>query len=306
MLATLVDEPFHRPGWIYEDKYDGFRILAYKEGGRVSLVTRNLKDRTGDFPEVAEAVGALRAPTLLLDGEIMIVDAAGISRFQLMQRREVGDAAGAPRYAVFDCLFARGHDLRPRALADRRRTLEAEVREGRELLRSRRLDPDGFAAFEKAKQLGLEGIVAKEEASPYVDGVRSRSWLKVKVRREEEFVIGGYTEPEGSRQHFGALLVGAYRRGQLHYAGKVGTGFTARTLDDLMKRFRPLVRPTSPFADPPRERGVTWLAPELVAQIGFTEMTSDGRLRHPTFLGLRSDKRAADVQWPTVPSDQTA
>ena len=138
MLATLVDEPFHRPGWVYEDKYDGFRILAYKEGRRVTLVTRNLKDRTADFPEVAKAVAALPAPTLLLDGEVMVVDASGISRFQLMQRREVGEGAGAPRYAVFDCLYARGKDLRARPLADRRATLETELREGRSCVRRRR------------------------------------------------------------------------------------------------------------------------------------------------------------------------
>ena len=299
MLATLVAEPFHRPGWVYEEKYDGIRILAYKEGKRVSLITRNLKDRTADFSEIAGAVAALPAPTLLLDGEAVIFERGDISRFQLLQQRGIG--AGAPMYAVFDCLYARGRDLRARPLSERRKTLEAELREGKALMLARRLDADGFAAFAEAKRLGLEGIVAKDESSPYVAGVRSPAWLKVKVRLEEEFVIGGYTPPEGARKHFGALLLGAHRDGKLAYAGKVGTGFTGRTLDALMQRFKPLARSTSPFADAPRERGVVWLEPELVAQIGFMEMTSDGRLRHPTFLGLRDDKRAAEVEWPRPP-----
>ncbi len=302
MLATLVDAPFHRPGFVYEEKYDGYRILAYKEGRHVSLITRNLKDRTDEFPEIATAVGAFPAPSLALDGEIVVFETlrreserSRVSRFQLLQRRSIGDA---PIYVVFDCLYARGRDLRRLPLADRRKTLEAELREGSEVMLARRLDGDGFAAFREAKRLGLEGVVAKDESSPYVDSVRSPAWLKVKVRLEEEFVIGGYTEPEGARQHFGALLVGAYRRGKLAYAGKVGTGFPARVLADLVTRFRPLARDSSPFDDAPRERGVTWLEPRLVAQIGFTEITADGRLRHPTFLGLRDDKRARDVRWP--------
>jgi bifunctional non-homologous end joining protein LigD len=298
MLATLVAEPFHLPGWVYEEKYDGFRILACKEGQTVTLLTRNLKDRTADFPEVADAVRALRAPTLVLDGEVVVFDAAGISRFQLMQRRE----AGAAVFAVFDCLYARGHDLRKKPLAERRRVLETEVREGRLLQLARRLADDGFAAFREAQARGLEGVIAKDAASTYEADTRSMAWRKVKVRQEEEFVIGGFTRPEGSRTHFGAILVGAWDGSRLKYAGKVGTGYTAKMLAEMMARFRPLVRASSPFADAPRERDVTWLEPSLVAQIGFTELTGDGRLRHPTFLGLREDKAATEVRWPVVRS----
>jgi bifunctional non-homologous end joining protein LigD len=296
MLATLVDRPFHQPGWVYEEKYDGIRLLARKDGRSVTLLSRNLRDRTADFPDIAAALAALPAPTLVLDGEAVVFEGSRVSHFQLLQRRGEGDAA--PVYVVFDCLYARGADLRHRPLAERRHTLEAEVRERPPLQLARRLDEDGLRAFATAERLGLEGLVAKKLAGVYRPGTRSAEWLKVKVRQEDEFVIGGFTRPEGSRQHFGALLVGAWERGALRYAGKVGTGFAGRTLADLMKQFAPLVRPTAPFRDPPRERHVTWLAPRLVGQIGYTELTEDGRLRHPVFLGLRDDKAAAKVRWP--------
>jgi bifunctional non-homologous end joining protein LigD len=295
MLATLVDAPFHRPGWVYEEKYDGFRFLAYKEGRRVELLTRNMKDRTEEFADVAAAIAALPAPTLVLDGEIVIFDARGVSRFQLLQRR--GEGVGPAVFVAFDCLYARGHDLRARSLAERHEVLEKEVRTSPTLMLARRLGTDGFKAFEAARRRGLEGLIAKDADSRYVAGARSPLWRKVKVRAEEEFVVGGFTAPEGSRAHFGALLVGAWDGDRLRYAGKVGTGFTGKILDDLMRRFRLLVRPTSPFADAPRERGVTWLEPTLVAQLGFTERTGDGKLRHPTYLGLRNDKSSDEVRW---------
>jgi bifunctional non-homologous end joining protein LigD len=291
MLATLVEAPFHRAGWVYEEKYDGIRAIAYKEGARVTLLSRNLKDRTADFPGVVAAVAALPAPTLALDGEIVVFDAARVSRFRLLH------GAAEPAFIAFDCLYARGEDLRSRPLAERRARLEREVRPGAALRLARRMDANGLTAFAEARARGLEGIVAKDAASPYEAGVRARSWLKVKVRAEEDFVIGGFTAPSGSRSHFGALLIGAWDGDRLRYAGKVGTGFDGRMLGTLMARFRPLLRETPPFADAPRERGVSWLEPRLVAQVGFTEWTGDGRLRHPTFLGLRDDKDARDVSW---------
>ena len=293
MLATLVDAPFHEPGWVYEEKYDGIRILAEKDGRRVRLVTRNLIDRSADFPEVAAAVAKLPAPMLLLDGEVVLFDPKGISRFGLFG----ADTRREPVYVVFDVLYARGRDLRRLPFAERRAILEKEVRPGGPLRLARRLASDGFKAFEAARERGLEGIVAKDEASAYETGKRSTAWRKVKVRAEEEFVIGGYTAPEGARTHFGALLIGAFDDGRLRYAGKVGTGFTGKTLADLAQRFARLRRATSPFADAPRMRDATWLEPTLVAQIGFMEKTSDGKLRHPTFLGLRDDKSAAEVRW---------
>ncbi len=293
MLATLVDEPFHVSGWVYEEKYDGIRIIAEKDGRRVRLITRNLIDRTADFPEAAAAVAKLPAPTLVLDGEIVVFDVKGISRFQLFG----ADTRRRPVYVVFDALFARGRDLRGRPLAERRTVLEKEVRAGGALLLAKRLASDGFKAFEAARARGLEGIVAKDAASTYETGKRSTAWRKVKVRAEEEFVIGGYTAPEGARTHFGAILIGAYDDGTLRYAGKVGTGFTSKTLADFAQRFAALRRPSSPFVDAPRMRDATWLEPTLVAQIGFMEKTGDGRLRHPVFLGLRDDKPPREVRW---------
>jgi bifunctional non-homologous end joining protein LigD len=295
MLATLVDGPFHRPRWVWEEKYDGIRLIALKQGARVRLLTRNDKERTDDFPEVAAALAALPAPTLVLDGEVVVFDAGGVSRFQLLQRRAVG--ATAPVYVVFDCLHARGRDLTQRPLTARRAALEAEVVEGPALRIARRLATDGLQAFAEARRRNLEGVIGKDPTSIYRAGERTTAWSKVKVRAEEEFVIGGFTAPRGARQYLGALLVGAWDDGRLRYAGKVGTGFTEATLADLHRRLASRRRSQSPFVDPPRERELVWVEPELVAQLGFTERTDDGKLRHPTFLGLREDKDARDVRW---------
>jgi bifunctional non-homologous end joining protein LigD len=295
MLATLVGGPFHRPGWIWEEKYDGIRLIAVKDARRVRLFTRNDKDRSTDFPEVVDALAALPAPTLILDGEVVVFDAEGVSRFQLLQRR--ADGASPPIYVVFDCLHARGRDLLGEPLAARRRALETEVREGARVRIARRLAADGLDAFAEARRRGLEGVIGKDPRAPYLPGVRSPAWCKVKVRAEEEFVIGGFSAPRGGRRHLGALLVGAWAGAALRYAGKVGTGFTEATLADLHGRLSPLARAHSPFADAPRARDVTWVEPRLVAQLAFTERTGDGKLRHPTFLGLRDDKPPAEVQW---------
>lgn len=285
MLATLVAKPFDKPGWVYEEKYDGYRILAYKEGDRVTLLTRNDKDRSLMFPEIAAAVGALPASTLLLDGEVVAFDRHDVSRFQLLQQGNV-----KPKYAVFDCLYVDGKDLRSQPLSSRRSALETSVRDDKQILLSRRLAQKGIAAYNVAKRKGYEGIVAKDQSAPYVEG-RSTKWLKVKVHQEEEFVIAGYTAPAGSRQHFGALLLGAYDRGTLVYVGKVGTGFSRQTLESLARAFGPLVRKNPALVGPPPERNVTWLKPKLVTQVAFQEWTADNRLRQPVYLGLRDDKK---------------
>lgn len=296
MLATLVREPFDRPGWVYEEKYDGDRILAYKEGARVRLLSRNGKDHTERFAGIAAALAELRPPTLLLDGEVVVFDRHRVSRFQLLQQAE-----GVPVYAVFDCLFVDGKDLRHESLATRRTALEEVVSSRGVLLLSRRLAANGLEAYRNAKHRGYEGLVAKDLRSSYV-GKRSRSWLKVKVHQEDEFVIAGYTAPEGSRKYFGALLLGAYARHKLHYVGKVGTGFDTRTLAALYEKFRPLVTRTSALADPPRETDVTYLRPHLVAQVSYQELTADRKLRQPVYLGLRDDKPAEDVTLPEAPA----
>jgi len=292
MLATLVAEPFDRPGWVYEEKYDGDRILAFKEGSRVRLLSRNGKDNTARFGQIAGAIAMLRPATLVLDGEVVVFDRKRVSRFQLLQQ-----GRGEPVYAVFDCLFADGRDLRAEPLSARRAALESLIPSQGVLLLSRRLATNGFDAYRQAKRQGFEGLVAKDESSPYT-GKRSKSWLKVKVHQEDEFVIAGYTAPQASRQHFGALLLGAYQGGRLRYVGKVGTGFDAKTLAGLYRQFQPLITHEAALADPPREHGVTFLRPHLVAQISYQELTADRKLRQPVYLGLRDDKRASEVTLP--------
>jgi bifunctional non-homologous end joining protein LigD len=293
MLATLVDAPFHRPGWVYEEKYDGYRILAYKEGAKVTLCSRNGKDWTANFPDVAADVARLRARTLLLDGEVVGFDQAQVSRFQLLQQGEQ-----AVVYAVFDCLYRDGRDLRREPLARRRATLELAIRGARRCIASRRLAKNGLSAYALAHGRGLEGVVAKDAEAPYVEG-RSTKWLKVKVHQEEELVIGGYTAPGGTRAYFGALLLGAYDADdRLRYVGKVGTGFSVATLADLHGNLQPLVTPAPPFVDPPREKTAVWLKPKLVAQVAFHEWTEDRKLRHPVFLGLRKDKSPRECRLP--------
>jgi bifunctional non-homologous end joining protein LigD len=311
MLATLVREPFHKPGWVYEEKYDGYRILAYKEGSNVHLYSRNAIDRTDRFFDVAAAMSTLRPTTLLLDGEVSVFDREGVSRFQLLQNL----GAGKSVFAVFDCLYKDGQDLRRRPLSERRvaleeslaptklptkkRTMESQKKgsQNNVIVPSSRLASDGLEAYRLAIQGKFEGLVAKDLSSPYVEG-RSSFWLKVKVHQEDEFVIGGFTEPSGSRSHFGALLLGAYDRGKLHFVGKVGTGFNQENLVMLFKKFKPLVRQQCPFVDPPRDRDVAFLSPKLVAQISYQEWTSDKKLRQPVFLGLRDDKSPQEVRLP--------
>jgi bifunctional non-homologous end joining protein LigD len=291
MLATLVDAPFTRPEWIFEEKYDGVRMLTYKEGPHVSLLSRNAIDRTQRYPQVAEAVCKMKADTLLLGGEIVIFDAKGVSRFQLLQRGD-GDA----EYAVFDCLYCNGKDLRREPLAARRRTLTSAVKPGRYLRVSAQLSSDGLEAFRVAGKRGLEGVIGKNLHSRY-ESQRSEEWLKVKTHQQQEFVIGGFTEPKGSREDFGALLLGVYVEGSLHFGGKVGTGFDDQTLRDLRRKFQPLIRSRSPFVEEvAKGRDVTYLKPRLVAQISFTEWTSDHKLRHPVYLGLRDDKSVKEVR----------
>lgn len=292
MLATLVAEPFHKRGWVFEEKYDGDRLLAYKERDRVRLLSRNGKTRTPRFPRIAAAIASLHAQSLILDGEVVVFDRKGVSRFQLLQQ----DNADAV-YAVFDCLFHDGKDLRHEPLSMRRAVMKTAIGSSQVLIASHRLAANGLIAFRAAKRRGYEGLVAKDPSSPYVEG-RSTKWLKVKVHQEDEFVICGYTKPAGARQHFGALLLGAYSENKLHYVGKVGTGFDESSLAALYKRFQPLVRSKVALIDPPREEGVVFIAPKLVAQISFQEWTADRKLRQPVFLGLRDDKSAQDVHLP--------
>jgi len=294
MLATLVREPFHEHGWIYEEKYDGYRILAYKEGKRVTLMSRNAIDRTDRFPHIAEAIRKLRHVNLLLDGEVAVFDRKGVSRFQLLQK-----GSGEAVYAVFDCLYLEGRDLRSEQLNKRRGAMEDSIGSNKILMRSRILHANGLESYKIAKRKGYEGVVAKDFASPYVEG-RSRRWLKIKVHQEDEFIIVGFTDPAGSRKHFGALLLGAYRDGKLYYAGKVGTGFDDKTLVSLHEKLRPLIRKGSDVIGAPRDAGIHYVEPRQVAQISYQEWTADNKLRQPVFLGLRDDKKPREVKLPEM------
>lgn len=290
MLATLVDEPPNYPNWIFEEKYDGVRMLAYKKGAQVYLISRNGINRSARYPGIARAIKKLKADTLLLDGEIVVFDAKGVSRFQLLQAGK-----GTPEYAIFDCLHRNGKDLRREPLETRRKVVETVVPRKNGLRVSDKLAANGFEAFRIAAKRGLEGVVAKSLASGY-EGRRSREWLKVKVNHEQEFVIAGFTKPKGSRLGLGALLLGVYDKKGLRFVGKVGTGFDARTLRMLHRKLRLLIQSKSPYLDAPKERDVTFVKPELVAQVSFTEWTSDGKLRHPVYVGLRDDKKAGEVR----------
>ena len=297
MLATLSPIVVEGPEWVFEEKYDGIRALAGRERGRVKMWSRMLQDLTAGFPHVALAVAALPGGDLLLDGELVALDAKGVSRFQLLQRR--GAAGASPtRYAVFDLLELEGRTLIRRPLGERRSALERLIGlRADPFFVSRRLVRDGKAAYREAKRLGWEGIIAKDEGSPYEPGTRSRYWRKVKVRKESEFVIGGFTAPQGGRQHLGALLVGLYDGRRLRFVGKVGTGFTQQTLDMLAAKLDRLRTGRPPFDPPPRMRDATWVRPKLVAQLAYAEWTADGKLRQPAFLGLRTDKDPAECTW---------
>jgi bifunctional non-homologous end joining protein LigD len=293
MKAVLDRESFSDPEWIFERKLDGIRCLAVRSGDETRMLSRNDLDLGGRYPEVLEALAAQRHDRFALDGEIVAFQGAQTSFARLAQR---GRHPVAVFFYVFDLLWIDGYDVRALGLRARKRLLRTAVTFEGPLRLTPHRNRDGEAMFTEACRKGWEGVIAKRADSPYRE-TRSRDWLKFKCDAGQELVIGGYTAPRGSRTDFGALLVGYFGDGGLQYAGKVGTGFDHATLSSLGARLRALRRDDSPFADPGviRERNVSWVAPELVAQLGFTEWTRAGRLRHPRFLGLRDDKAATEV-----------
>jgi bifunctional non-homologous end joining protein LigD len=301
MLATLTDRRDFGDDWLLERKLDGERCVARKDGDDVRLESRTGKDLTGTYPEVSAAVSAQPTRGLLIDGELVAYDGEQTSFSRLQQRLGVSRPGPAlvrtypVVYCVFDVLEVDGEDLRARPLVERRARLVRALRPGKAVQLTEAWRDDSEQRFTAACRSGWEGLIAKRADAPYSPG-RSRDWLKLKCAWEQELVVGGYTDPAGSRTDFGALLVGYYEDGRLRYAGKVGTGYSAATLRELGVRLRELETPESPFVDArPIPRGTHWTRPELVAQIGFAEWTSDGRLRQPRFLGLRDDKRPAEV-----------
>lgn len=291
MLATLTRDYFSDPDWVYEPKLDGIRCLTFKKGSSVRLLSRNKLDLTGSYPKVTAAIAAHEGD-FIIDGELAAMQGDRTS-FGLLQqaRRDIVPVV----YFVFDVLFADGRDVTKLNLLERKAILQKTLQWRKPLSFVSHIAEDGVAYLDEACRKGWEGLIAKRAAAPYTKG-RSKDWLKFKCSNEQEMVIGGYTDPQGARSGFGALLVGYHDGKDLHYAGKVGTGFNERTLRELLAEMEPLEQDESPFAGkPPLRKGVHWLKPKLVAQVGFAEWTGDGRLRHPRFIGLRRDKKPREV-----------
>lgn len=301
-LATLTHHAFSDPGWVYERKFDGERCLAYRCGREIRLMTRNRQQVNSTYPELDEALGAQDADNFIVDGEVVAFAGRTTSFARLQQRLGVGHPDQELRrrvrvyYYLFDVLYADGRDVRHLPLRDRKRILRDLLAFTSPLRFTTHRNGDGEAYWAQACRNGWEGLIAKRADAPYRAG-RHQDWLKFKCGSSQEFVIGGYTDPEGSRQGFGALLLGYYdRHDRLAYAGKVGTGFDAATLADLHRRLARLEREHPPFACGalPTSR-VHWVEPRLVGQVGFSEWTRAGQLRHPRYLGLRRDKDPASV-----------
>jgi bifunctional non-homologous end joining protein LigD len=296
MLATLVTEPPMHGEWVYEVKHDGYRMLArLDENGRPSIFTRAGNDWTGKLPHLAATLGKLGLKNTWLDGEIVVPGADGRSSFQALQNAFDSGRDADIVYYVFDAPFLSGQDLRRLPLVERKKRLQKALKPSKQVRFSEDLTGEAKDVLEHACKLGLEGLVGKQADSVYTSG-RSKSWIKLKCRQRQDFVIGGFTAPGGSRTGFGALLVGVYdQQGKLHYAGKVGTGFDEDLLRTLTRRLASLKRPDPPFVDPPKEKAVQWVRPALVAEVAYTERTSDGILRQASFMGLRQDLPAKNV-----------
>jgi bifunctional non-homologous end joining protein LigD len=304
MKATLVKDPPRGDDWLFEIKWDGVRAVAFIDEEEVRLQSRNGHRVERQYPELAVLPHQIAARRAVLDGEIAVLDAKGVSRFQLIQPRISNSdpntishlARSTPVvYFAFDLIYLDGYDLRKVTLRERRALLEKVLSPGGVLRLSEAFPGAGTHMLQAAHEHGLEGIVAKHANSCY-ESRRSREWLKIKITGEQELVIGGFTEPQGSRDYFGALVLGVFEGGKLHWAGNVGTGFDQKTLAMVYGKLKPLITPKCPFAGQPSpSRGMTWVKPELVCQVKFTEWTEDRRLRAPVFLGLRDDVRPGEV-----------
>jgi DNA ligase D-like protein (predicted ligase) len=304
MLATLTNDYFSSDNWLYEHKFDGERCLAFKKNGKVRLMSRNKKLMNTEYPELVKAFEQQTADNFVVDGEIVAVGKYGVSDFQLLQGRihllqkseiQEKEKEIRIRLRIFDCMYADGYDIRSLPLYARKDILKKLLDYNKILTYTEHIIGDGVAFFKKACKIHWEGLIAKRIDGEYV-GKRSPDWLKFKCIMKQELVIGGYTDPKGSRSYFGALLVGYYKDGKLMYAGKVGTGYTQEILEILGKKLKKLKRKTCPFANYDEStEGVNWVHPELVAEFRFAEWTKGGKLRVGRYKGLRDDKPAKEV-----------
>src|SRR6185437_1263881 len=294
MLAKLAAEPFNRVGWRFEVKWDGFRAIAEVSGKSVRLYSRNQVGFNDSFPAIVAALRKVKRPAIL-DGEIVVLDEQGRSRFQLLQMyRKTGK--GRLAYVAFDLLELDGRDLRREPLAKRQELLASLVCGIDGLILSEWVEERGQDFFAAAREHGLEGMMAKDAASEYREGVRTGSWLKVKCAARQEALIAGFTAPRGSRKHIGALVLGVFEGKTLRYIGHTGGGSSDSQLADLRQKLDPLIVEKCPFAKVPRVNApVRWVKPELACEVRFQEWTDDGRMRHPIFLGLREDKSARSI-----------
>ncbi len=313
-LATLVERAPEGPGWLHEVKFDGYRALARIEQGSAVMYSRNNKDWTGRYQVLVDSLAALPVESAMLDGEVVVQLPDGTTSFQELQNLAgAGErpANGRLVYFAFDLLYLDGWELLAVAIEDRKRLLKrllSRVAAGDRIVYSDDIAGDGAVVLESACGLGLEGVVSKRTGSRYRPGVRGTEWVKVKCRHEQEFVVGGYTDPAGTRVGFGGLLLGVHGDGELRYVGKVGTGFSEQLLLRLGERLRGLRTDEAPFADLKRlPKGSHWVEPRLVAQVAFAEWTGDGRIRHPSFKGLREDKASDEVgREPAAPAAVSA
>jgi len=295
MLATLVDRPFDRVGWIFEIKWDGYRVIAEVDKGQVRLYSRNGLSFTERYHAVATALEKVRHQAIL-DGEVVVLDNKGHPSFEALQNYRSHRSTGQLIFQVFDILYLDGHDLRGLPLIRRKEILRHILPAVPGLAFCDHIQEHGLAFFDAVAKAGLEGMLAKDGASKYLAGRRSEYWLKVKAHLQQEAVIGGFTRPRGSRQHFGALVLGVYEGGELVHIGEVGGGFDNRTLASIFAQLAPLVQSRCPFRKKPKTREpATWVKPELVCEVRFTAWTG-GHLRHPIFLGMREDKPARTVR----------
>lgn len=302
-LATLVTDVPAGQSWLHEIKLDGYRIFCRIDNGKVSILTRKAQDWTNRFGAVARAATDLPVRGAIIDGELVAVENDGRHSFQRLQN-SFGDGGARLIYYAFDLLYLDGWDLRAAPLIERKKSLQsllsvrAKTASVAVILYSEHRIGGGRELFAKACEMGLEGIVSKRVDDPYRSG-RTRSWLKIKCSQNQEFLIGGFTDPAGARLGFGALLLGVYEyNGALRYSGRVGTGFDERSLRDLLVRLKKLERKSTPFERAPKGvnfKGVHWVEPQLVCEVVFTGWTADGLLRHPSFKGLREDKPPAEV-----------
>lgn len=300
-LATLTREPFSDPGWVYERKLDGVRALAVRADGRTRLWSRNRNDVSASYPEIVDALDEqLHGSDAIVDGEVVAFDGDKTSFSMLQHRIHLTDPRRIARTGVpvwfylFDLIRYDGHDARKLPLLQRKELLASLGPWQDPLVYVEHTPEHGEELYRHALESGWEGLIAKRADAQYVSG-RTRNWLKLKAVHQQEFVVGGFTPPQGSRKGIGALLIGYYDGDALRYAGKVGTGFDDAELTDLHRRLGKLATDDAPFADPPRNNQATWVEPAMVVQLGFGEWTNSGHLRHPTYLGRRTDKAATDV-----------